>query len=269
MDPMQFEQIVLNLVINSRDALPEGGDITIETTNTVLEESHGMRHDGIVPGPHVMLAVSDNGHGMDEQTLDRIFQPFFTTKAHGKGTGLGLSVVYGIVRQSGGSVWAYSELHVGTTFKIFLPSVSDAVAVEGPAEMPVARPGGGTILLVEDNEQVREFTSTVLLQRGYEVIEAKNAEDALVIAKRQREHIDLLLTDVILPKMSGKALSDQVRLILPELRVLFVSGYTGTALTQQGILEPGVSFLAKPFSPNSLIRRLAEMLGTGQPEAEL
>ena len=262
-DPGQIDQVVMNLAINARDAMPEGGKLTIETRDVVLDESYATEHFETGIGPHVMLAVSDTGVGMDKQTQARIFEPFFTTKELGKGTGLGLSTVFGIVKQSGGNIWVYSEPGGGTTFKVYLPVVEgvQAEAAETPGvHEPVTLNGSETILLVEDQEEVRRVAHAILRKFGYHVIEARNAGEALLSCERHPRTIHLLLTDVVMPQMSGRELAERLRQIRPEMRVLYMSGYTENAIVHHGILDSGISYLQKPIVPEMLARRVREVL---------
>jgi PAS domain S-box-containing protein len=260
-DPGRFEQVLVNLAVNSRDAMPAGGTLTLETLDVALDEEYARQHPGVVPGRYVLLAVSDTGVGMDAKTQARVFEPFFTTKQAGKGTGLGLSMVYGIVRQAGGHIWLYSEIGRGTTFKIYLPQVEvvaeDAKVVRGAGP---AAGGDETILLVEDEAVVRRMAADSLAALGYRVLTAADGAEAIEIADRYPGAIDLLLTDVILPRRSGPAVAEHVRTRYPECRVLFVSGYTANAIVHHGILDEGVRFLAKPFTPGALGRRVREVL---------
>src|SRR5919108_635499 len=260
-DPGQLQQVIMNLVVNARDAMPTGGKLLLETDNAELSEQYAEAHQPVVPGAYVLLAVSDTGIGMDTNTRARIFEPFFTTKEKGKGTGLGLSTVYGIVKQSGGYIWPYSEPGRGTTFKIYLPRV------EGPAEGPVARgegprPSGGreTILLAEDDAILRPLTKGLLEKLGYQVLQAENAAQALAAARAHRAPIHLLVADVVMPGGSGRELAQQLAEIRPETRVLYVSGYTVDAIVHHGMLEPGLNFLQKPFNPDALARKVREVL---------
>lgn len=263
-DPGQIEQLVVNLVVNSRDAMPTGGRVTIETQNTFLDESYARIRLGVKPGEFVMIAVTDNGHGMDAETKRRIFEPFFTTKPDGKGTGLGLATVYGTVKQSGGDIWVYSELNKGTTFKVYFPQVTSEAVPETTLGMAVSAGGNETILLVEDEESVRNLTHRMLDQLGYNVLVAALGSEAIEIAIGHSGPIDLLLTDVVMPNMSGKQLADAVLATHPETSVIFVSGYTENAVVHHGVLGPGVEFLPKPFSREDLARKLRAVLG-GKP----
>jgi two-component system cell cycle sensor histidine kinase/response regulator CckA len=265
-DPGQIELVILNLAVNARDAMPQGGKLTLETGNVELDGEYVENHPVATSGPHVMLAVSDTGCGMDRHTLSHIFEPFFTTKEPGKGTGLGLATVYGIVKQSGGNIWAYSEPGKGTTFKIFLPRVQEAVPAAAPAEGRKASPRGSeTILVVEDDPAVRPLVRGVLLLRGYSVLEASRGDEALSVSESHRGPIKLLVTDIVMPGMSGRDLAEQILLRHPEIRVLYMSGYTDDAILHQGVLEEGALFLQKPFTPDALARKVREVLDTPQP----
>jgi two-component system, cell cycle sensor histidine kinase and response regulator CckA len=259
-DPSHIEQVILNLVVNARDAMPTGGKLTIEIGNVVLDEAYASSHLPTRAGPHVMLAVSDTGTGMDRETQKHIFEPFFTTKEIGKGTGLGLSTVFGIVQQSGGSIWVYSELGKGTTFKVYLPRVDDAVDVLRPPGTPSSLRGTETILLVEDEEQVRTIALNILRRQGYQVIPAQNAGEALLICERRPGDIDLLLTDVVMPQMSGPELAKRLASIRPEMKILCMSGYTDDSIVRHGVLETGVAFVQKPITPALLTRKVREVL---------
>lgn len=261
-DPGQMEQVIMNLVVNARDAMPGGGKLTIETANVYLDENYAGHHATVVTGPYVMLAVSDTGIGMDEDTQLHIFEPFFTTKGLGKGTGLGLSTVYGIVSQSGGNIWVYSEVGKGTTFKIYLPRVDEpAEEYKPPSQLAEPPRGTETILLAEDADIVRDLARAVLEGSGYRVLVAQGAKDALRIATEARVPPNLLLTDVVMPEMSGRELADQLAGLLPEVRVLYMSGYTDDAIVNHGVLEPGINFIQKPFTPDALVQKVREALG--------
>jgi two-component system cell cycle sensor histidine kinase/response regulator CckA len=263
-DSGQIEQVIMNLVVNSKDALPSGGRITIQTANVELVHEE-LRHEYnyIRPGSYVMLSLSDNGQGMDKETQARIFEPFFTTKEKGKGTGLGLSTVYGIIKQSGGYVLVQSEPEKGTTFRIYLPRVEDAAEPIGQVRVPQSQTcGTETILLVEDEESVRQLVRETLEAKGYTVLEAENGDAAMHIADRQTSTIHALITDVVMPGMSGRELSARICATHPHTKVLYLSGYTEDAIVHEGVLEPGTFFLQKPFTLQTLSRKVREVLGT-------
>jgi two-component system cell cycle sensor histidine kinase/response regulator CckA len=260
-DPAQVEQVIMNLVVNARDAMPEGGRLVVETCNTDLDANYAVDHVSVRPGRYVMLAVSDTGVGMDRQTVAHIFEPFFTTKESGRGTGLGLSTVYGIVKQSGGYIWVYSEPGKGSTFKVYLPRVDEVPEAVGAAQIvPRAQRGTETILIVEDEEAVRELIQTVLTEKGYDVIPSRDPQHAEEIAARFAGEIHLLLTDMVMPGTSGRELAERISAKRRGIRVLFMSGYTDNVITSGGMLEEGLAFLQKPFSPAALVQKVREVL---------
>jgi PAS domain S-box-containing protein len=260
-DPAQLEQVLINLSVNARDAMPNGGKLIIETANVDLDQAYADTHLAVTPGPHVMLAVSDTGSGMDAHTRAHIFEPFFTTKEKGKGTGLGLATVYGIIKQSGGNVWVYSEPGLGTNFKIYLPRVVASVGPPPPKLIRASQPQGSeTILLVEDEEGIRSLVLGILRARGYTVLEADRPHEALKISKKFEGPIHLLFTDVVMPQMSGREVAAQISAARPNTKVLYMSGYTDHAIAHHGVLNPGVPFLQKPFTPEALTQKVREVL---------
>jgi len=261
-DPNQLEQVILNLALNARDAMHDGGTITFETEQVRIESEYSAGHLGVTPGEYVMLAVSDTGVGMDDVTRAQIFEPFFTTKAVGAGTGLGLATVYGIIRQSGGHIYVYSELGIGTTFKIYLPRIAaESTDDLAPARVPQIVGGDGeTILVVEDAADVREFVARVLARAGYTVLVADGPQSALTMLDGDPGFVDLLLSDVIMPGMNGRELADVVSARRPEIAVLFMSGYTDNAIVHHGVLSPRTNFVHKPFTPDQLLSEVRRAL---------
>ena len=260
-DPSQIEQVALNLVVNARDAMPDGGRLTIETSNVRLDRDYATEHAVVDPGDYVMLTVSDSGIGMDAATQARIFEPFFTTKSQGRGTGLGLATVYGVVKQSGGYVWVYSEVGHGTTFKVYLPMVQAPAEKKAP-EKPASghEPGSETILFVEDEQSVRELVTEYLAARGYQVLDAADGMQALEIAAAHKGKIQLLITDVVMPRLSGRELASRLAATRPDLKVLYISGYTDDSIFRHGVLQGGMAFLQKPFNLKALATKIREIL---------
>jgi PAS domain S-box-containing protein len=261
-DPGQLEQVLLNLVVNARDAMPNGGELTIETANVSLDHDYARRHAEVMPGDYVLLAVSDTGVGMTEEVKSRLFEPFFTTKEVGKGTGLGLATCFGIVKQNEGHIRAYSELGVGTTFKIYLPQVEGvATPLVRPEPIDILAQGTETILLAEDEITVRDLAAQSLRQQGYTVLEAADGLEALDLAQSQpKREIHLLLTDMIMPRLGGANLAEQLRAVRPQIKVLFMSGYTDSTIIRYGLPKTGSAFLQKPFSPQRLVQKVREVL---------
>ncbi|HKX01612.1 MAG TPA: PAS domain S-box protein [Methylomirabilota bacterium] len=266
-DPGQLEQVIVNLVVNARDAMPEGGRLTIETADVEIDAAYASRHFSVAAGPYVMLAVTDTGSGMDEPTRSRVFEPFFTTKGPGKGTGLGLATVYGIVKQSGGDIQLYSELGHGTSFKIYLPRVAEQVidALDARPAITAMPRGEETVLLVEDEPEVRDLAREILEGSGYTVLQACDPQEAVLMAERHAGPIRLLLTDVIMPRQSGRALAERLRPLRPEMHVLYMSGYTNEAIVRHGVLEPDTMFIQKPFTPAALGQKVREALDRERP----
>ena len=260
-DPGQLDQVLMNLAVNARDAMPNGGTLTIETADFHLDADEARRYGGVAPGRYIMLAVTDTGVGMDAETQARIFEPFFTTKDQGKGTGLGLSTVYGIVQQSGGHVAVRSEPGRGTTFKVYLPRAASDAQARSTADRPAATPGSGeTILLVEDEAAVRNVTARVLTRAGYRVLEAPSPREAVAMCERHHGPIHLIMTDMVMPEMSGPEIAARLVAIRPSTPVLFISGYIDDAVTRRGLVGPGTNFLSKPFTSDSVTRKVREVL---------
>jgi CheY-like chemotaxis protein len=261
-DPGHIDQVIMNLAVNSRDAMPDGGRLVIETAHVDLTGEYAASHVTPAPGSYALLTVSDTGTGMDAETRARIFEPFFTTKELGKGTGLGLSIVYGIVKQNGGEILVYSEPSQGTVFKIYIPAVTRESAQSLPAEdKDVAEPSTGAIVLVEDEDQVRNLTRAILTRQGYRVFDFASAVDALAFLRGQSEGIDLLISDIVMPNMGGLELAREAQAMRPGIRVLMMSGYTETAVSGQGLITPGTVFIHKPFTAASLRAKVVEALG--------
>ncbi|HJP95477.1 MAG TPA: response regulator [Pyrinomonadaceae bacterium] len=260
-DPGQIEQVLMNLVVNARDAMPSGGRITIETSRVEIDDNYSSTHLSAQPGSYVMLAVSDTGSGMDAETRKHIFEPFFTTKENGRGTGLGLSTVYGIVKQSGGSIWLYSEPGQGTVFKIYIPLATIKQIESSTAPTPAAIPRGAeTILIVEDEPQIRQLAVECLTHCGYKVLSSPNGVEALKLVDNTVQPIDLVVSDVVMPKMSGRELVQRISEVQPLIKVLFMSGYTNDAIVNHGVLDGGTWFIQKPFAFEALARRVREVL---------
>jgi len=259
-DPGQIEQVIMNLAVNARDAMPKGGKLTIETANLELDEVYARNHIAVTPGRYVMLSVSDTGVGMTPEVRDRVFEPFFTTKEKDKGTGLGLSTVYGIVKQIGGNIWVYSELGQGTTFKIYLPRVDEPLDVWGEKVVEEIPRGNETILIVEDDETVRKLAMRILKRQGYMVLEAHDVDEAFQICEDMKEPIRLILTDVVMPQLSGRQLVEQIRQVRQDFKVLYMSGYADNAIVHHGVLEKGMNFIQKPFTLEGLARKIREVL---------
>jgi len=266
-DPGQIEQVLLNLVINARDAMPQGGRLTIEACNVEMDDSYKGEHQVVIPGRYVVLGVQDTGCGMDRDTQARIFEPFYTTKELGKGTGLGLATVYGIVKQSGGYIWVYSELNQGTLFKVYLPRVDESVQPAKKEPEAVVLESCKTILLAEDSVSLREMAREYLASLGYVVLEAASGREALQKAKEFDGPIHLLLTDVVMPEMSGPELARHVMAFRPEIKVIFTSGYTNDAIARQGVLDPAVAFIQKPYRPKALALKIQEVLAVPATKA--
>ena len=261
-DRGQIEQVLVNLAVNARDAMPGGGTLTLETTNTHVDEAYAADRANLQPGRYVSLKVSDTGAGIPKDVIGRVFEPFFTTKPKGEGSGLGLATVYGITAQAGGTVRIYSEPELGTTLTVLLPITDRAGAPAQPPALELDGGGGEVVLVVEDEHAMREVTRRMLERNGYQVLAVASGHEALDIVASQQRHIDVLLTDVMMPRMLGKEVADRVRAVAPCVRVVFMSGYTEGLLSAQGVLEPGVNLIEKPFSKSALLAKLREVLGT-------
>jgi PAS domain S-box-containing protein len=259
-DPGQIEQVLMNLVVNARDAMPKGGTVTIETANVELDESYSGRHLAVKPGPYAQIAVSDNGGGMDEATQARLFEPFFTTKGVGRGTGLGLSTVFGIVKQSGGNLDVYSVPNRGTSVKVYLPRIEQPAAVEAESRRRHVASGSETVLLVEDDDMVRHLVSETLVRAGYKVMDTSDPLEARRLSDSYQGPIHLLIADVVMPKVSGRELAEELRARRSGMKVLYMSGYTDHAIVNTGILRKEVAFLQKPFTPAALTEKVREVL---------
>ncbi len=259
-DPIHIDQVIMNLVVNARDAMGGGGKLTIETANRTLDRDYAGKHIGVEPGPYCMLAISDTGTGMNAATRDRLFEPFFTTKEAGKGTGLGLAIVYGVVKQNGGEIMVYSELGKGTTFKIYLPMIEVPEDFSRLETQAAGLTGSETILLTEDEESIRKMVHNMLARLGYQVIDAESPDEAIEIARQSPEPIDLLLTDVVMPRRSGFELAEQIREFRPGLKVLYMSGYADNHLAGNSVLDPNTPFVQKPFSASALTQKIREAL---------
>jgi CheY-like chemotaxis protein len=263
-DRGQIEQVLINLAVNARDAMPGGGRLTIETQTAILDEAYAQSRGDVAPGDYAVLVVTDTGTGMSKDVRARVFEPFFTTKEQGKGTGLGLATSYGIVKQSGGHFTVYSELGLGTTMKIYLPSVVSRISYELPTQVAPLPRGSETILLVEDEVAVRDLAAKVLALQGYRVLSAGDGEEALRIAAAEPD-IGLLLTDVVMPRMGGRELAERIVGIRPDLRILFATGYTDDAILQHKLSEHGVRVIQKPYTRDSLARKVRQVLDERRP----
>jgi CheY-like chemotaxis protein len=259
-DPSQIEQVLLNLVVNARDVMPRGGQLVLETGNVELDQAYAAKHVDVTPGSYVFLRVTDTGKGIDPAIRERIFEPFFTTKERGKGTGLGLSTVYGIVKQSGGHISVDSEPGRGTSFMVYLPHTNQRPSDSKYLAAPADQPGSETVLLVEDDEQVRALTVRVLRRYGYDVLEASSGAEAVQICERHAATIHLVLTDVVMPKMSGRELWERISKTRPGTKVLFMSGYTDDAVLRHGVLGSEFAFIQKPLTPKALLAKIRSVL---------
>ena len=261
-DAGQFHQVLMNLIVNARDAMPGGGKILIETSNVDLDQGYALQHPELAPGPYVLMTVSDDGLGMSEEVRSHLFEPFFTTKKQSEGTGLGLATVYGIIKQTGGAIWAYSEPGAGATFKIYLPRVDEAIKAEDETKTAITTlRGTETVLVVEDQQELRTLAAAILRRYGYEVLEAANASEALVHAERHTGRIHLMVTDLVMPGMTGAELAVRLSPLRPDMKIIFMSGYAKNAIVDRGILDSDVPYLPKPFSPEALASKVREALG--------
>jgi CheY-like chemotaxis protein len=259
-DSSQMEQVLMNLATNARDAMPNGGSLVISTKRVELDTEFIKAHAYGKPGSYALISIEDTGYGIDHATRKRIFEPFFTTKEVGKGTGLGLSMVYGIINQHEGHINLYSQPGKGTTFKIYLPLIKSKIKEIEPAALPILKGGDETVLIAEDDVQVRELTKEVLSGFGYKVIEAKDGADAVKIFIENKDKIQLLILDVIMPKKNGKEVYDEIKELKPEVKTIFISGYTADMIHKKGILEKGLNFISKPILPDELLRKIREVL---------
>jgi len=265
-DQGQLEQVIMNLAVNARDAMPRGGKLILETANVELDEAYTRQHPGSRPGSYVMLSVTDSGVGMDAETQTHIFEPFFTTKERGKGTGLGLATVYGVIKQSGGYIWVDSQVGQGASFKIYLPRIAEPVVSSDPGEPRVgALRGSETVLVVEDEEPLRKLAGQLLGSADYTVLEASSGAEAIQVAEQHHGPIQLLLTDVVMPDMNGRVLAEQLVLLHPDIKVLYMSGYTDSVIAEHGVLKPNTHLLHKPFTRETLMRKVREVLTAGEP----
>jgi CheY-like chemotaxis protein len=256
-----MEEVLVNLVINARDAMPGGGRLIIDTKNVVLDDTYIKRRSLVKPGSYVMISISDSGSGMDEDTQARIFEPFFTTKEKGKGTGMGLATVYGIIKQSGGYIWVYSEKGLGTTFKLYLPVVDEVIVEERePVGTDQKLRGTETLLVVDDESEVRSLVSEMLRFYGYNVMEAHNASTALLILEKHKEDVDLVLTDIVMPEVNGFQLVEKIMPLYPRIQIVFMSGFTDTVTADHKYLDKDKNFIQKPFGANDLVQKVRDVL---------
>jgi len=259
-DSTHMEQVLMNLTTNARDAMPDGGSLTIRTELVQFDYEYIKAHGYGIPGPYALISVEDTGQGMDVETREKIFEPFFTTKEMGKGTGLGLAMVYGIIKQHDGYINVYSEPGKGTAFRIYLPLIKSGVEEEKPMELSVAERGTETVLVAEDDVQVRDLTKCVLEGSGYQVLEAEDGEEAMRVFHENKDRIQLLILDVVMPKKNGKEVYDEIKKIRPDMKAIFTSGYNAEVIHKKGILEKGFGFIVKPSSPQELLKKVREVL---------